>query len=122
MDPSQRPSPDTPTARAVSLRCLRYARPYLPMIVGAVLLGVVFALGRFGRAYLLKPLLDEALPLGDLDRFYELAWLGAALVVSMPRRQRRMPTDPWYSGVREVSSIFSSRLFCRSSAASSVLT
>ena len=84
MDPSQRPSPDTPTARAVSLRCLRYARPYLPMIVGAVLLGVVFALGRFGRAYLLKPLLDEALPVGDLDRFYELAWLGAALVVSMP--------------------------------------
>ncbi len=42
-------------------RLLRYARRYLPLILLALLFTATFAAGRYGRAYLIKPLLDEVL-------------------------------------------------------------
>ena len=45
--------------RQVLSRLARYTRPYLAIILVATLLALVFAAGRHGRAYLMKPLLDE---------------------------------------------------------------
>lgn len=74
-----------PVASSVLLRrTLAYTRPYLHLLSGAVLFSFLFTLGRNGRAYLLKPLLDEAIPNADIDRFIELILLGAVIVAVMP--------------------------------------
>jgi len=59
---------------ALIRRILRYARPYLPWIGLALLFALLFAAGRVGRAYLMKPLLDDVL----------LPYHGAAAVVGAP--------------------------------------
>jgi subfamily B ATP-binding cassette protein MsbA len=43
------------------VRVLRYARPYVPLIGLALVFTLLFAAGRYGRAYLMKPLFDEVL-------------------------------------------------------------
>ena len=42
-------------------RLLALARPYLLVILAITLLSAVFAAGRYGRAYMMKPLLDGVL-------------------------------------------------------------
>ncbi len=51
-----------PTAMRSSLwRLFSYARPYLVPIIGALLLASVFSAGRYGRAYLIKPIFDDVI-------------------------------------------------------------
>ena len=50
---------DSKSITQVLTRLGRYARPYLAIIIVATLLVLLFAAGRHGRAYLMKPLLDE---------------------------------------------------------------
>ncbi len=58
---------DTADARAPKLprpallRLFAYARPYLWPIVVALLLAGVFSIGRYGRAYLIKPIFDDVI-------------------------------------------------------------
>ena len=51
----------TPPATALLLRLMRFARPYIGLLLIAFLCTVVFSAGRFARAYLTKPLLDGVL-------------------------------------------------------------
>jgi subfamily B ATP-binding cassette protein MsbA len=46
---------------AVMGRLLRYARPYIWPILLAVVLASVFSAGRYGRAYLMKPIFDDVI-------------------------------------------------------------
>ena len=56
------PTNASPPAASVTLRRLAiYARPYLWLIGLALVCSLVFAGGRFGRALLMKPLLDDVL-------------------------------------------------------------
>ena len=74
----------SPTSTALLARTLGYARRYLRWFALAAVLAAVTAIGRNARAYLLKPLLDEAIPQANLELFF---WLGAAaavIVVTMP--------------------------------------
>ena len=47
--------------RETLLRLLALARPYLFVILAITLLTAAFAAGRYGRAYMMKPLLDGIL-------------------------------------------------------------
>jgi subfamily B ATP-binding cassette protein MsbA len=47
--------------RSVLARVLAYSKPYLSLILLALAFSLLFAGGRFGRAYLIKPLLDEVM-------------------------------------------------------------
>jgi len=62
---SREHDPSRPTVRrndaALVRRLLAYARPYALPIAVAVGCGIGFAAGRFGRAYLMKPLVDDVL-------------------------------------------------------------
>jgi subfamily B ATP-binding cassette protein MsbA len=73
---------ETNEARSVSallLRTLAYAKPYVPVVVLALLLTIVFAGGRYVRAYLMKPLLDEVLlPVQASSGSGEIDWLGSS--------------------------------------------
>jgi subfamily B ATP-binding cassette protein MsbA len=74
-------------------RLLRYARPYVALIVLALLLSLVYAGGRNLRAYLIKPLFDhviaaeveqaDELRLPDLDRVFRKAV--PSVLPSLPR-------------------------------------
>jgi len=46
---------------ALLARMLAFAKPYLAPLALAVVLTLVFSAGRYGRAYLMKPLLDDVL-------------------------------------------------------------
>ena len=46
---------------AVMGRLLRYARPYVWPILLAIVLATVFSAGRYGRAYLMKPIFDDVI-------------------------------------------------------------
>ncbi|MGH0034305.1 MAG: ABC transporter ATP-binding protein [Myxococcota bacterium] len=62
--PDERPeaSPGRPAAAGRQLlRLARYARPYLALVALALFFTLLFAGGRYGRAYLTKPLIDEVL-------------------------------------------------------------
>jgi subfamily B ATP-binding cassette protein MsbA len=52
-----------PLARTGPLvkRVLEYARPYALLLVGALFFTLVFSAGRYGRAYLIKPILDDVI-------------------------------------------------------------
>lgn len=65
-------------------RTLSYARPHAGMIAAAFLFSALFALGRNGRALLLKPLLDDAIPHADLALFMKLSLFGVGIVLVMP--------------------------------------
>jgi ABC-type multidrug transport system fused ATPase/permease subunit len=47
--------------RATLRRLLGFTKPYLPLLLAAFLCTVLFSAGRYGRAYLTKPLLDGVL-------------------------------------------------------------
>jgi subfamily B ATP-binding cassette protein MsbA len=56
------------TRRGAFLRLLRYARPYWPVLLAAVVCAGAFAGGRTGRLVILKPILEEVrLPSGAAD-------------------------------------------------------
>jgi subfamily B ATP-binding cassette protein MsbA len=44
-----------------TLRLLGFARPYVGLLAGAMVFSLIFSGGRYGRALLLKPLLDDVL-------------------------------------------------------------
>ncbi len=46
---------------AILARLLGYARPYLFLIGIALACSLIFSVGRYGRAYLMKPLLDNVM-------------------------------------------------------------
>ena len=71
-------------SRILLRRTLAFSRPYLHLLGGAVALSLLFAIGRNGRAYLLKPLIDEAIPNADFDHFVQLCLIGAVIVAIMP--------------------------------------
>ena len=73
-----------PTTRTLLWRTLGYARRYMHWLAAAALLAGVSALGRNARAYLLKPLLDDAIPQGDFTLFLWLGAVAAGIVVTMP--------------------------------------
>ncbi|MDG2048857.1 MAG: ABC transporter ATP-binding protein [Myxococcota bacterium] len=60
LDREPRPEETPPEARPL-LRILRLLKPYLGLIVVVVLCTLAFSAGRYGRAYLMKPLLDRVL-------------------------------------------------------------
>ena len=68
----------SPTSTELLARTLRYARRYVQWFALAAILAAITAVGRNARAYLLKPLLDEAIPQANLELFF---WLGAAAAV-----------------------------------------
>ena len=51
--------PETGRGRPVLVRLLRYARPYVPLIVATFALSGLFSVVSYARAYLIKPVLDE---------------------------------------------------------------
>ncbi|MCA9509417.1 MAG: ABC transporter ATP-binding protein, partial [Myxococcales bacterium] len=79
------PAPDrTVSAFALLRRTVVYARPYLPLLLSATGFALLFTLGRNGRAYLLKPLLDDVIPSGDFAAFLRLTLIALGLVLIMP--------------------------------------
>jgi len=73
------------------VRLLAFARPYVALILAVAFFTLIFAAGRFGRAYLMKPLLDGVLlpvaeapapalaPAGETD-----GWLDRAIADVVP--------------------------------------
>lgn len=78
------PASAPPSALALLARTLAYSRHYLHWIALAALFAGLSTLGRNARAYLLKPLLDDAIPNADFDLFLQLAALGMAIVFVLP--------------------------------------
>ena len=57
------------------VRLLRFARPYVGVVVLALLFSLAYAGGRSLRAYLMKPLMDEVLiPAGDVAQGQDFGW------------------------------------------------
>jgi len=57
-----RPEPaERHTVRVALWRLLAYARPYLWAILLAIVLASLFSAGRYGRAYLVKPIFDDVI-------------------------------------------------------------
>ncbi len=73
-----------PRSWALLRRTIAYVAPYSGTLVLTSALSVLYALGRNGRAYLLKPLLDDAIPNADLALFARLCVLGVLFVVVTP--------------------------------------
>lgn len=71
--------------RSLHWRLLGFAKPYLVWISLAMCLTLVFASGRYVRAYLMKPLLDEVLlPAKQVADQRGIAWLGGIDVTHTP--------------------------------------
>jgi ABC-type multidrug transport system fused ATPase/permease subunit len=73
-----------PRSWPLLLRTLSYIRPYMGIVGLTFLFSTIYTLGRNGRAYLLKPLLDEAIPNADLELFLRLAIVGVFVVLAAP--------------------------------------
>jgi subfamily B ATP-binding cassette protein MsbA len=72
--------------QAVVPRLLRYVRPYVGLILATVVLSVAYSGGRYARAYLLKPVLDDVvLPMGALsENAGSSSWLPGVELPSLP--------------------------------------
>lgn len=81
--PATRPPTDV-GSWPLFLRTLSYVRPYLGSLATVVLFSILYALGRNGRAFLLKPLLDDAIPNADPALFAKLSVLGVGIIVVSP--------------------------------------
>ena len=85
-----------PTRQALG-RLLAMARPYLLIILAIALLSAVFAAGRYGRAYMMKPLLDGVLvPAAEENRNRQHAhddlWSGQESHEALPSSRSQAPT------------------------------
>jgi ABC-type multidrug transport system fused ATPase/permease subunit len=86
---------ETASSMAIVRRMLGFVRPYGALILAVLLCTVIFSAGRFGRAYLMKPLLDGVLlpvaeaPADQADTAQSIApgWLSDAVA-------RMLPTPP----------------------------
>jgi subfamily B ATP-binding cassette protein MsbA len=83
-------SGELPAGRTLA-RLLAFARPHIALIVAVAFLTLLFAAGRFGRAYLMKPLLDGVLlpvaeaPASELTPAAEGdGWLDRAIAEVIP--------------------------------------
>ena len=77
-------------------RLLAYARPYLPLLAVALVFTLVFAGARYGRAYLLKPLLDDVvLPAMAAEKGTGERWaselFSSATLIPEQRKQDETP-------------------------------
>lgn len=63
---------------------MAYAVPYSRTLFVTFVLSVLYAAGRNGRAYLLKPLLDDAIPDADLELFAKLCAFGVVFMILTP--------------------------------------
>ena len=114
LDREPRPDDAPPEPRPL-LRILRLLKPYAGLILLVVLCTLVFSAGRYGRAYLMKPLLDGVLvpvetdsqatpaPAGPLDAL--VAPISRALIPLLPdsAQDRAKPgaSKPTEQGVRQ---------------------
>ena len=83
-------------ARQALGRLLAMARPYLLIILAIALLSAVFAAGRYGRAYMMKPLLDGVLvPAAEENRNMQHArddlWSGQEPDEALPSSRSQAP-------------------------------
>ncbi len=82
--------------RSLQGRLLVFAKPYVGWIVLAMCLTLVFASGRYVRAYLIKPLLDEVLlPAQVIAEEGQVDWLGQTRISfdSSPVEQPELETS-----------------------------
>jgi len=71
---------EAPSVSGLLLRTVAYAKPYVPLIILGFFLTAAFAGGRYVRAYLMKPLLDDVLlPVQASSGAGEIDWLGSEL-------------------------------------------
>jgi len=94
--PTGAPAPDgRPGVASLARRTLRLAAPYTGWLLGGLLFTALFAAGRYGRAWLLQPLLDDVLlpaqgaaqtatQAEPLARFRELALLALGITAVVP--------------------------------------
>jgi subfamily B ATP-binding cassette protein MsbA len=61
LEKTPQPSGKPTTALPLLGRMVRYARPYLTLVIAALFFALLFAAARYGRAYLVKPLMDDVL-------------------------------------------------------------
>lgn len=66
------------------VRTISYVAPYAPTIALTFAFSALYTVGRNGRAYLLKPLLDDAIPNADLALFMKLGLVAVGVVVATP--------------------------------------
>jgi hypothetical protein len=76
--------PVTTKSWRLLLRTVSYVGPYSTTIALTVACSALYTLGRNGRAYLLKPLLDDAIPNADFALFLQLALLAVGIVLATP--------------------------------------
>ena len=71
---------EAPSVSRLLLRTLAYSKPYVPIITLGLVFTITFSGGRYVRAYLMKPLLDEVLlPVQASSGAREIDWLGSDL-------------------------------------------
>ena len=75
---------ERPRSLSLLLRTVSYVFPYAGSIGFAFAFSALYTLGRNGRAYLLKPLLDDAIPNSDLALFTKLCVLSIGIVLITP--------------------------------------
>ncbi len=83
--------------RPALLRLLAYVEPYVPLILLSILLTFVVSAGHYGRAYLMKPVLDDiVLPATSLNRPADTSsWLPSLPIPGLPAR---LPEDDSVAG------------------------
>jgi len=99
--------------REALLRLLALARPYLFVIVAITLLTAAFAAGRYGRAYMMKPLLDGVLvPAAEESRNaqsqHEALWpwdSSPPRTLPEARHAETSPSSPTVSAARDRTEI-----------------
>ncbi len=104
-------------ARGPMWRLLGFARPYAPLLAAVAIFTLLFAAGRFARAYLMKPLLDgilvpvaegeaPAAPTGlfaaDPREAPPDDWLSRGLERALPDRAAHEAGDPARASIRAV--------------------
>ena len=75
MAPRTEPSSAREAGRPVLLRLLHYARPYVPLLALTIVMAAGFSVGRYGRAYLTKPAIDDVLVPRDAPAEPALSWM-----------------------------------------------
>lgn len=82
--PAATQATERPRSWPLLMRTMSYVAPYAGTIAITFGFSALYTLGRNGRAYLLKPLLDDAIPNADLSLFLKLGLMGAGLVLIAP--------------------------------------
>ena len=93
--PANPPDEETTDVRVTFRRMVRYAKPYVGTVVMAMICALVFSSARYGRAYLMKPLLDDVMlpyqsvsssTIDWLPGFDDLAEIKTAADTAVPKK------------------------------------